>query len=74
METRLACLQRTMRMVQCERQSSVLPKWACKTWDKPVIELLLALIFGFVVGFGVRDAISRRRRREISRRYDRIGQ
>jgi hypothetical protein len=38
-----------------------------------MIELLATLIIGFVIGFAVRDAISRRRRREASRRYDRIG-
>jgi hypothetical protein len=38
-----------------------------------MIELLLGLMFGFIIGFAARDAISRRRRREVSRRYDRIG-
>jgi hypothetical protein len=39
----------------------------------PMFDLLLVLAFGFAIGFGVRDMISRRRRREASRRYDRIG-
>jgi hypothetical protein len=38
-----------------------------------MFDLLLVLAFGFAVGFGVRDAISRRRRRIANRRYDRIG-
>jgi hypothetical protein len=39
-----------------------------------VFELVLAAVLGFVVGYGVRDAISRKRRREARRRFDRTGQ
>jgi hypothetical protein len=39
-----------------------------------VFTLLLGLVIGFAAGYGVRDAISRRRRREAGRRFDRIGQ
>ena len=34
-------------------------------------ELLLVVILAFAIGYAVRDAISRRRRREAKRRYDR---
>ena len=42
--------------------------------DIGVIEVLISLMIGFAAGYGVRDGISRRRRQEISRRFDRIGE
>jgi hypothetical protein len=38
-------------------------------WGNPMVELLLVWIVGFAAGYGVRDAISRHRRRKYSRNY-----
>ena len=39
-----------------------------------VFGILLGMVIGFGAGFGVREAISRKRRRDISRRFDCVGQ
>ena len=47
---------------------------AKRAQDIGVFEVLISLMIGFAAGYGVRDGISRRRRQEISRRFDRIGE